>query len=141
LKLTTKGRFAVTAMLDIALHENHDNVTLSDISNCRNISRSYLEQLFAKLRKNGLVKGVRGPGGGYTLAADIESISVTQIILAVDEKIDFTRCDRKGDCQDGSKCLTHDLWIDLSEQLRDYLDSISLSDLVSMPDIKKHLLK
>ena len=137
MKLSTKGRYAVTAMLDLALHERAGYVTLAGISKCQGISLSYLEQLFSKLRSAGLVKGVRGPGGGYTLGRGIDSISIAEIIQAVDEKIDITHCNKKGDCQDGEKCLTHDLWIDLSGKLLEYLSSITLKDIITKPEIQK----
>ena len=114
MRLTTKGRYAVTAMLDLALNQGKGAVTLQDIALKQEISLSYLEQLFAKLRVNGLVKGTRGPGGGYRLAQSAEAISVAAIITAVDEKADMTRCGGEANCQDGKKCLTHELWTDLS---------------------------
>ena len=130
MKLTTKGRYAVTAMLDLALHAQAGPVSLADISERQGISISYLEQLFAKLRKNTLVSSVRGPGGGYRLSRFAGEIFVAQIIDAVDEKVDVTRCAGSGDCQDGETCLTHDLWQDLSKQIHDFLSSISLQNLL-----------
>ena len=114
MKLSTKGRYAVTAMMDLAIHDHEGPVTLADISNCQGISLSYLEQLFSKLRKSGLVEGVRGPGGGYRLGKPASHISIAQIIVAVDENIDATRCRGNEDCHGGDKCLTHELWADLS---------------------------
>ena len=136
MKLSTKGRYAVTAMLDLALHEGQGPVTLSDISECQNISLSYLEQLFAKLRRQQLVRGVRGPGGGYRLARPAHRITIANIINAVDENVDVTRCGGRGDCQDGAPCLTHELWCELSARIFNYLDSITLADLVSRPSVK-----
>lgn len=131
MRLTTKGRYAVTAMLDLALHARHEPVSLADISERQSISVSYLEQLFAKLRKGGLVSSVRGPGGGYQLARDGDEIFIAEIIDAVDESVDVTRCGGKGDCQQGVTCLTHDLWQDLSEQLHGFLAGISLQALLN----------
>jgi len=131
MKLSTKGRYAVTAMMDLALHEGEGPVTLADISQCQGISLSYLEQLFARLRKSGLVSGVRGPGGGYRLSRDASEVAVADVISAVDESIDVTRCGGKGDCQDGEPCLTHELWCNLSRQIYDFLSGISLGDLVA----------
>lgn len=137
MKLTTKGRYAVTAMLDLALHAQSGPVSLADISERQGISISYLEQLFAKLRKNGLVSSVRGPGGGYKLSRSSAEVFVAEIIDAVDEKVDVTRCMGQGDCQDGETCLTHELWQDLSCQLHDFLSSISLQNLVDRSEIRE----
>lgn len=131
MKLSTKGRYAVTAMLDLALHEKKHPVTLADISQCQEISLSYLEQLFSKLRKSGLVKGVRGPGGGYHLARSAEEITIADVVSAVDEKVDVTRCHGNENCQDGERCLTHDLWQELSKRIYEFLNTITLADLVS----------
>lgn len=131
MKLTTKGRYAVTAMLDLALHEGKGTITLADISSRQEISLSYLEQLFAKLRKNGLVSSARGPGGGYKLSRDSSDIVVAEVISAVDETVDATRCQRKGNCQKDERCLTHELWCDLSDQIFGFLSSISLGELVA----------
>ncbi len=130
MRLTTKGRYAVTAMLDLAFHCQNNPVTLTDIATRQTISLSYLEQLFAKLRKAGVVIGVRGPGGGYKLSRDVSEINVAEIITAVDEPIDATKCEGRGDCQDGQPCLTHDLWLGLSDQIRNYLKGISLGELL-----------
>ena len=130
MRLTTKGRYAVTAMLDLAYHSEKKPVTLTDIAKRQNISLSYLEQLFARLRRAGMVEGVRGPGGGYQLSRDVSQINIADIISAVDETMDSTRCGGKGDCQDLQPCLTHDLWMGLSEQIRAYLSTISLQDLL-----------
>ncbi|KAF0804814.1 rrf2 family protein [Alcanivorax sp. S71-1-4] len=136
MRLTTKGRYAVTAMLDLALHASRGPVSLADISERQGISISYLEQLFAKLRRRELVVSVRGPGGGYQLSGDSRDISVASVIDAVDESVDATRCGGQGDCQEGETCLTHHLWRDLSEQLHTFLSGISLGDLVARGDIQ-----
>ncbi|AOV16939.1 Fe-S cluster assembly transcriptional regulator IscR [Acidihalobacter aeolianus] len=136
MKLSTKGRYAVTAMLDLAIHDKVGPVTLADISVCQGISLSYLEQLFAKLRKENLVEGVRGPGGGYRLAKPADQITVAQIITAVDESVDVTRCNGQGDCQDGERCLTHQLWDDLSHRLYSFLDGITLDQFANRPDVQ-----
>ncbi len=130
MRLSTKGRYAVTAMLDLALNGKDGPVTLSDISENQGISLSYLEQLFASLRAKNLVRGVRGPGGGYFLGREANEISIANIICAVDEWVEFTRCRGKEDCRGGHRCLTHSLWDDLSRQIYEFLEEISLSDLV-----------
>jgi len=130
MKLTSKGRYAVTAMLDLALHAHQGPVTLSGISERQEISLSYLEQLFTRLRKFGLVTSTRGPGGGYSLSRATADIAVAEVITAVDESVDATRCGGGGDCQDGDRCLTHELWAELSEQIYGFLNEISLADLV-----------
>jgi Rrf2 family iron-sulfur cluster assembly transcriptional regulator len=130
MKLTTRGRYAVTAMLDLAIHGEQRPVSLADISVRQEISLSYLEQLFAKLRRGALVDSVRGPGGGYRLAHDRRAIFVAQIIDAVDESVDVTNCQGKGNCHHGEVCLTHHLWQDLSDRIHDFLSGISLADLV-----------
>jgi Rrf2 family iron-sulfur cluster assembly transcriptional regulator len=135
MRLSTKGRYSVTAMLDLAIHDKAGSVTLADISQCQGISLSYLEQLFAKLRKKGLVKGVRGPGGGYRLARAADKISIAEIISAVEESVDVTRCAGEGNCQEGEKCLTHELWSDLSNRLYEFLDHITLAQFVNRPGI------
>ena len=135
MRLSTKGRYSVTAMLDLAIHDKAGPVTLADISQCQGISLSYLEQLFAKLRGGGLVKGVRGPGGGYRLAKPANEISIASIIAAVDESVDVTRCKGQGNCQGGEKCLTHELWTKLSARLYDFLDNITLAQFVDRPGI------
>lgn len=141
MRLTTKGRYAVTAMLDLALNAKGGPVSLADISERQSISVSYLEQLFAKLRKNGLVSSVRGPGGGYRLARDGNTIFIAQIIDAVDESVDVTRCGGAADCQGGMTCLTHDLWSELSAKLHDFLESISLQSLVDKSEIQTVALR
>jgi Rrf2 family iron-sulfur cluster assembly transcriptional regulator len=130
-RLTTKGRYAVTAMLDLAYHGAEKPVALTDIASRQDISLSYLEQLFAKLRRAGLVVGVRGPGGGYQLSRPAAQINIAEIIAAVDESVDSTRCGGKGNCQNNQPCLTHELWAGLSAQIRAYLAGISLADLLS----------
>lgn len=130
MRLTTKGRFAVTAMLDLALNENEKPVTLAGISERQAISLSYLEQLFSRLRKQGLVTSVRGPGGGYRVARAHSKISVSHIITAVDELIDATQCAGKEDCHDEGRCMTHDLWASLNTKILDYLSGVTLAELV-----------
>jgi Rrf2 family iron-sulfur cluster assembly transcriptional regulator len=130
MRLTTKGRFAVTAMVDLALHDAGGPVTLAEISSRQKISLSYLEQLFGKLRRHALVDSVRGPGGGYRLAKETGHISVADIILAVDEPIDATQCGGKENCHDEQKCLTHDLWATLNDRIFDYLGAVTLRELV-----------
>lgn len=136
MRLTTKGRYAVTAMLDLALHEGRGPMSLADISERQGISLSYLEQLFAKLRRFELVKSVRGPGGGYQLNRAQAQISVAQVIDAVNESVEATGCQRQGDCQGGETCLTHHLWCDLSNQIHLFLSGITLADLVKRKDVR-----
>ncbi|WP_286790406.1 MULTISPECIES: Fe-S cluster assembly transcriptional regulator IscR [unclassified Pseudomonas] len=136
MRLTTKGRYAVTAMLDLALHAQRGPVSLADISERQGISLSYLEQLFAKLRRGTLVTSVRGPGGGYQLSRDMQEIHVAQVIDAVNESVDATRCQGQGDCHSGDICLTHHLWCDLSEQIHTFLSGITLADLVARNEIQ-----
>ncbi len=136
MKLTSKGRYAVTAMLDVAIHSATGPVPLADISERQGISLSYLEQLFAKLRKRGLVTSVRGPGGGYRLGLNAGEISVGMVVHAVDESVEATRCSGKGNCQGGSRCLTHSLWDDLSKQISDFLNGISLEGLMLKRDVQ-----
>jgi Rrf2 family iron-sulfur cluster assembly transcriptional regulator len=132
MRLTTKGRFAVTAMIDLALRQHAGPVTLAGISERQKISLSYLEQLFGKLRRRQLVSSVRGPGGGYCLAKPLESVSVADIIHAVDESLDATQCGGKGDCEgEAQPCMTHELWTSLNEKMFEYLRSVSLGDLVA----------
>lgn len=130
MRLSTKGRYAVTAMLDLALHGGDKAVTLAEISETQGISLSYLEQLFAGLRAKSLVKGVRGPGGGYYLGKAAGEITIADIICAVDEWVEFTRCSGNRDCHDGEVCLTHNLWDELSREIHGFLSGISLEDLV-----------
>ena len=131
MRLTTKGRFAVTAMLDLAMHGGNGPVTLAAISERQHISLSYLEQLFGKLRRASLVSSTRGPGGGYNLAQAPASISVADIVSAVDEPLDATQCGGKENCHDDRRCMTHDLWATLNEKMQDYLSSVTLADLVA----------
>jgi Rrf2 family iron-sulfur cluster assembly transcriptional regulator len=131
MRLTTKGRFAVTAMLDLALRGGKNPVTLAGISERRDISLSYLEQLFSRLRRHELVESVRGPGGGYFLAKPLAEVSVADIIRAVDEPIDTTQCGGKENCHDEHRCLTHDLWTGLNAHIYDYLDNVTLATLVA----------
>lgn len=137
MRLTSKGRYAVTAMLDVALHTGTGPVSLADISERQGISLSYLEQLFARLRKHGLVSSVRGPGGGYQLGKAAMDISVSDVIFAVDESVDATRCQGKADCHGGTRCLTHTLWQDLSHRIEDFLTNISLGELVHQQEVQK----
>ena len=135
MRLTTKGRFAVTAMIDLAMRQHSGPVTLAGISQRQEISLSYLEQLFGKLRRHEIVESVRGPGGGYNLARRPEDITVADIIIAVDEPLDATQCGGKQNCHSdgeshGTRCMTHDLWATLNAKMVDYLDSVSLKDLV-----------
>lgn len=137
MRLSTKGRYAVTAMMDLAIHDRFGPVTLAEISRCQGISLSYLEQLFARLRRHGLVEGVRGPGGGYRLARSADRITVADIISAVDEKLDGTRCGDRQNCQEGRRCLTHELWSDLSQQIFTFLESITLAQFVERPSVRE----
>ena len=136
MRLTTKGRYAVTAMLDLAIHAQTGPVSLNDISGRQGISLSYLEQLFAKLRRGGLVASVRGPGGGYRLSRDGSDINVAEVVDAVNESMDATRCNRRGDCQDGEECLTHHLWLELSDQIHAFLRGITLAQLIQRKEIR-----
>ncbi len=137
MKLTTKGRYAVTAMLDLALHAQEGPVPLADISQRQGISLSYLEQLFAKLRRQHLVDSARGPGGGYRLSRDADEIAVAAVIDAINEQVDARRCGGLGNCQDNEPCLTHELWTDLSTQIYDFLNGISLGDLVARREVRE----
>lgn len=141
MRLTTKGRYAVTAMLDLALHAQQGPVSLADISERQGISLSYLEQLFAKLRRGNLVTSVRGPGGGYQLSRHMSGIHVAQVIDAVNESVDATRCQGQGDCHSSDTCLTHHLWCDLSLQIHEFLSGISLADLVSRQEVREVALR
>ncbi len=131
MRLTTKGRYAVTAMLDLALYGGEHPVALSDIAQRQAISQSYLEQLFSRLRRKGLVASTRGPGGGYRLVGDTDQIAVVDIIHAVDEPVDTTQCANQGNCAQGRQCLTHDLWADLNAHIHDFLSQVTLQQLVS----------
>ena len=136
MRLTTRGRYAVTALLDLALHYEHGPVSLAEIAKRQGISQSYLEQLFAKLRRNRLVDGLRGPGGGYKLGRPGDAISVADVIDAVNESVDATRCGGQRNCQDEHRCLTHDLWEDLSTQIRQFLSEVSLDQLVKRQSVQ-----
>ncbi|CZF81528.1 Rrf2 family transcriptional regulator [Grimontia sp. AD028] len=136
MRLTSKGRYAVTAMLDVALHSEMGPVPLADISERQGISLSYLEQLFSRLRKAGLVSSVRGPGGGYRLGVNANEIAVGMVIAAVDESVDATKCQGKGDCQGGTRCLTHTLWRDLSSRISSFLNDITLGELMQDNEVK-----
>lgn len=135
MKLTTKGRYAVTAMMDLAIHSNGHPISLAEISQRQDISLSYLEQLFSKLRKKKLVESMRGPGGGYQLSCEPADISVSDIIMAVDENTDITNCGGNVDCVKSKRCLTHDLWVDLSGQIQHFLGGISLADMKARGDV------
>lgn len=137
MRLTTKGRFAVTAMIDLALRQGEGPVTLAAISERQSISLSYLEQLFGKLRRHELVASVRGPGGGYTLARAADAISVADIIVAVDEPLDATQCGGRENCQDDQRCMTHDLWTNLNRRMYEYLESVNLAGLVAQQRARK----
>ena len=136
MRLTTKGRYAVTAMLDLTIHADEKPVSVAGISQRQSISLSYLEQLFARLRQSDLVSSVRGPGGGYRLGRDSDTIFIAQIIDAVNESVDTTNCQGKGDCQGGEICLTHALWDELSGEIHRFLNGISLAQLMARRDIK-----
>lgn len=142
MRLTTKGRFAVTAMIDLALRQGNGPVSLAGISERQSISLSYLEQLFGKLRRHAIVESIRGPGGGYSLARRADKVTVADIIIAVDEPIDATQCGGKEHCHgadaaSGARCMTHELWATLNEKMVDYLDSVSLQDLVDQQKQKE----
>ena len=136
MRLTTRGRYAVTAMLDIALHRDKGPVSVADIASRQGISSSYLEQLFGKLRRAELIESLRGPGGGYRLRNDAGSINVSDIIAAVGEGVDATRCHGAADCQEGLTCLTHDLWDDLSMEIDSFLKGITLASLVARSEVQ-----
>lgn len=136
MRLTTKGRFAVTAMVDLAMRQTRGPVTLAAISERQHISLSYLEQLFGKLRRRKLVSSVRGPGGGYRLAQPMQGITVADIVIAVDEPLDATQCGGKENCADDKRCMTHELWATLNKKMHEYLSSVSLADLVAQQAAK-----
>jgi len=137
MRLTTKGRYAVTAMLDLAIHYDRGAVTLADIAGRQGISLSYLEQLFARLRRQGLVTSTRGPGGGYRLANEPNAIQVAEIINAINEQVDATRCGGDRNCAKDERCLTHYLWEDLSTRIHEFLSGITLGDLVDQPNVQE----
>lgn len=130
MRLTTKGRFAVTAMIDLAMRQHQGPVTLAGISQRQKISLSYLEQLFGKLRRHELVDSTRGPGGGYTLSRSAKEVTVADIIFAVDEPIDATQCAGKENCTEEGQCMTHELWSTLNKKIVEFLDSVSLAEMV-----------
>ncbi len=136
MKLTTKGRYAVTAMLDLALHAQSGPVSLAEISTRQEISLSYLEQLFSRLRKSGLVASTRGPGGGYRVSRELSDVAVSEIIAAVNETVDATQCAGKENCLSHGRCLTHDLWEGLSAQIEEFLSGVSLQDLIDQHSVK-----
>jgi Rrf2 family iron-sulfur cluster assembly transcriptional regulator len=136
MRLTSKGRYAVTAMLDVTIHASQGPVSLANISARQGISLSYLEQLFSKLRKSGLVNSIRGPGGGYLLSKCSAEIAVSDVISAVNESVDATKCQGKGNCQGGEQCLTHSLWEGLSERIEEFLKNITLAELVAKNDVQ-----
>lgn len=141
MRLTTKGRYAVTAVLDLAFHQDTGPVSLAAISERQCISLSYLEQLFAKLRRNGIVSSTRGPGGGYTLQRATDAISVSDVILAVDETVKMAGCGESDSCQGDYQCLTHDLWQELSDEIKDFLDGISLAEVMANQKVKEVSLR
>jgi Rrf2 family iron-sulfur cluster assembly transcriptional regulator len=137
MRLSTKGRYAVTAMMDLAIHHEEGAVTLADISEAQGISLSYLEQLFARLRKHGLVEGIRGPGGGYQLSRPPEEISVAEVIDAIGEGIDVTLCGGQTNCQDGERCLTHELWQQLGSRIQDFLAGVTLASFLEREGVSR----
>ncbi len=141
MKLTTRGRYAVTAMLDLALHSDAGAVALADIADRQGISLSYLEQLFARLRRSGLIDSVRGPGGGYLLAMNPNRISVADIIVAIDENMDATRCGGEENCHIEGRCLTHHLWQELSDKIYHFLNEMTLEDLAKRPAVQEVALR
>jgi Rrf2 family iron-sulfur cluster assembly transcriptional regulator len=137
MRLTAKGRYAVTAMLDLAVHDNEGPISLADISERQGISLSYLEQLFSKLRRRDLVVSVRGPGGGYRLNHQPQDISIASIVDSVDENVDATKCSGRADCQHGETCLTHELWADLSGEIHQFLSNINLASIIEKREVQK----
>lgn len=136
MRLTTKGRYAVTAMLDIALHCQRGPVSVADVAERQALSNAYLEQLFSKLKRAGLLRSVRGPGGGYELTRELGDVNVSTIIAAVGEGVDATRCKGTADCQDGATCLTHDLWTALSNRIDAFLSGVTLADLAAQREVQ-----
>lgn len=137
MKMTTKGRYAITAMLDLALHDSDGPVTLAEISQRQDISLTYLEQLFSKLRRHEIIESARGPGGGYRLAQDADDITIAKIVYSVDEPIDLTRCGGQQNCQGDERCLTHDLWMELNRHVSDFLNGITLGDMIQRNNVKQ----
>jgi len=140
MRLTTRGRFAVTAMIDVAMHSTKGPATLAGVSERQKISLSYLEQLFGKLRRSGLVESVRGPGGGYNLARSPDTMTVADVIVAVDEPLDATQCGGRENCHGDRRCMTHELWTNLNSHILDYLQSVSLADLVRQQQQKAEVV-
>jgi Rrf2 family transcriptional regulator, iron-sulfur cluster assembly transcription factor len=136
MKLTTRGRYAVTAIIDLALHQSEHPVTLADIAARQGISLAYLEQIFARLRRSGLVSSTRGPGGGYRLTRESRDIVIADIIDAVNESVEYTRCGGERNCQAGQPCLTHELWVDLGDRVREYLRGVTVADLLAEPSVQ-----
>ena len=141
MRLTTKGRFAVTAMIDVAMQSTKGPATLAGVSDRQKISLSYLEQLFGKLRRCGLVESVRGPGGGYRLARAADKVTVADVIVAVDEPIDATQCGGRENCRDDRRCMTHELWSSLNDHILEYLQSVTLADLVAQQQQKAEVVR
>lgn len=137
MKLSTKGRYAVTAMLDLAINNGKGPITLAEVSTRQDISLSYLEQLFSKLRKADLVDSIRGPGGGYELKREATEITIADVVLAVNEPLTATRCNGKGGCHDGDLCLSHQLWAELSDHIHQFLSGISLEQVIQRRFVKK----
>ncbi len=137
MNLTTKGRYAITAILDLALHYTDKPVSLTDIATRQGLSLSYLDQLFSKLKQANLIVSYRGPGGGYGLAKDTHDIMISEVILAVNERIDATRCQGESNCQNGHRCLTHDLWQELSDEIYKFFSSMSLAQFINRPNVRK----
>ena len=137
MRLTAKGRYAVTAMLDLAVHRAEGPITLADVSRRQGISLSYLEQLFAKLRRGNLVNSIRGPGGGYALQRQPKEIFVAEIVDSVDENVDATKCSGRANCQHGETCLSHQLWAELSDEIHNFLSSISLASIIEKGEVKR----
>ena len=137
MRLNAKGRYAVTAILDVALHGAQGPVALASVAERQGISRSYLEQLFSRLRRSGLVDSVRGPGGGYCLAREMPEISIAEVIAAVDERLDATRCGGRENCQDNQPCLTHGLWEELGHEVERYLNGVSLADVLNRRQVRE----
>ena len=131
MKLTSKGRYAVTAMLDVALHANIGPVALADISQRQEISLSYLEQLFSRLKKSGLVDSIKGPGGGYKLSKDANEIVISEVIQAVDEDLETTACNGKSNCHNNHQCISHNLWQDLGTEINNFLSDITLKQVIA----------
>lgn len=136
MRLTTKGRYAVTAMLDLTIHASRDPIPLADVARRQGISLAYLEQLFTRLRKLGLVTSARGPGGGYSLLKSAHEISVANVLAAVEEGVDATRCGGEENCQNDERCLTHDLWFELSHHIESFLNNVTLAELAQRPGVR-----